>query len=444
MKWVTCSPLLPFAVAAALAVTGFACSRSELIDWGTIEGLESPIFDAGLDATDAAEDADDAATKIPVALSCTKEVFDVCGTNMYQPGAPWPTYQRCSSHLGRTTAVGPTNPVILWQDITAGADLIGPPSISADGTIYFTGKGSLSAINPDGSAKWNAELTDLDTGESTVAVGPDGTIFVALDRVYAVSATGSQEWSSLPLTAPGSTGVFGSLGSSGSSVALGPCGTLYIGSALGLLMMDQHGNEIWAHNGEGLTPAVTSAGAAFYGSTEGEFFAVQPTGATQWTFTAEEADATSVGWIQPAPALGPDGTLYYGASDGLYAISANGTKLWELPWASDTQTGALASLAVGADGTIYVAAPDTSLDAVSPDGKLAWSLPLSVTGTPPVIDGNGVVFALAAGGVYAVLPTGHVEWTLTLPASEGGAFALGADGTLYVAAAGLTAIGNAQ
>jgi outer membrane protein assembly factor BamB len=422
---------------------GLACSRTEL--FGELETApDTTRADAGGDAADAALEAGEDAS-LPIALVCPKSAADLCGTNMYEPGAPWPTYQRCSSHAGRTTVAGPTHPVVRWKSTSTSNSpdlVIGPPSVAADGTIYVSAGGALLAFNPDGSTKWSTALTLLDTGESTVAIGPDGTIFVSLDRVYAVSPAGGTIWTSLSLTKPGATTVFGSLGSSGSSVTLGPCGTLYIGSTLGLLMLDQEGDELWDHQGPSLTPAVDSNGSSFYGAAAGQLFAVDPLGATTWAFTPPANDAGGSGWIQPAPILGADGTIYYSGADGLYAVGPDGTLRWKAPWGSDTTTGSLASAAVGADGTIYVAAPDTTLEAISPDGALVWSLPIQLTSTPPIVDGNGVIFALGSAGVYAILPAGQIEWTLTVSSAGEGAFALGADGTLYLATDLVYAIGD--
>ena len=226
-------------------------------------------------------------------------------------------------------------------------------------------------------------------------------------------------------------------------MALGPCGTLFIGSGVGLLMLDQDGNEVWDHNGQGLTPAVVPKGESFYGAAGGQLFAVDPNGATVWTFIAG-GETSSSGWIQPAPALGADGTLYYGATSALYAIASDGTERWSHPWGTVSHAGSLASVALGKDGTVYVAAPDSTLSAFGPDGSTKWSLSLPAVGeTPPIIDGDGVIFALGGSTLYAVLPEGTIEWTLIVNNSGEGALALGADGTLYLASAGVYAIGNA-
>ena len=432
-----------WAVICGLTLPAFACSRSELFDFALVEPLD------GADGGDAGPDGEallDGATDAPplAILTCPKVSQDVCGTNMYQAGAPWPTYQRCSSHAGRTDIVGPTKPVIKWSTGALTEGVLGPPTVGADGTIYITTNGSLDAFRPDGTPRWSTALSELNVGSSTVAIGPDGTIFAALDRVYALDPGGAIKWTSLPLLVPGAGGpVFGALGSSGSSVALGPCGTLYIGSELGLLMMDQNGNEIWDHGGQGLTPAVDSTGTSYYGAVGGQLYAVSALGATVWSFVPPALDARAPGWIQPAPVLGPDGTLYYGETAGLYAVSRGGAERWRLPWAANTPAGSIASAALGADGTIYLAAPDSTLEALSPDGKLEWSLPISGAGTAPVVDGNGTIYELGSKGVYAVNRAGSVLWTLLVPDPLGGAFAFGTDGTLYVTTSGLYAIGNA-
>src|ERR1700722_17081998 len=96
-------------VLLAVAVTfagAFACSRSELFGFDDVAAVTedaSTLADGG-DAGPAASVISPALQK---ALNCAELVRDVCGGNMYEPGAPWPTYQRCSTHASRTTAVGP-------------------------------------------------------------------------------------------------------------------------------------------------------------------------------------------------------------------------------------------------------------------------------------------------------------------------------------------------
>src|SRR5579863_10339791 len=96
--------LAPVAFAALACAAAFACSRSELFDYGDLEGYGLGLDGGALLDADAAPDASDDALPVKL-LTCAEIVHDVCGGDMYQPGAPWPTYQRCSSHTSRGTAV---------------------------------------------------------------------------------------------------------------------------------------------------------------------------------------------------------------------------------------------------------------------------------------------------------------------------------------------------
>ena len=211
--------------------------------------------------------------------------LDVCGDNMYRAGAQWPTFQRCSSHPGRTTVVGPTKPYLKWQPAYKGDALLGPPSVDSDGTIYVSGNGGLKAFNPDGSLKWFQQLSVLDTGSSAVAIGPDGTIYIGLDNVYALSPVdGTRIWTSAQLSLSG-TAAFETLEAPGSSVTLGPCGMLFIGSPSGLHVTDFADNAIWTVEGQGKTPAVDATGRSYYATSDGRMIAYNQDGTQRWTFS---------------------------------------------------------------------------------------------------------------------------------------------------------------
>jgi hypothetical protein len=377
---------------------------------------------------------------------CPQAKLDVCGDTNYRAGAPWPTFQRCSSHLGRTSVVGPTNPVIKWQPSYKGDALLGPPSIDADGTIYVSGNGGLKAYNPDGTIKWLQQLSVLDTGSSTVAIGPDGTIYIGLDSVYALSPVdGSRVWTSMPFSDLPTPAAFGKLGSPGSSVTLGPCGTLFIGSPTGLHVTDVSGGFLWEQPGQGLTPAVDALGRAYYATSDGQMIAYNPDSSVRWTFALNKSDATAYSWIQPSPVFAPDGTVYCTSTFGLHALGADGSELWHVPWEVGVSPAPLGAIGLAADGTVYVAAPDLTLRAYTPGGQLKWSLKMNVYGTAPVIDDNGIIFELGEDGAYAITPDGQIEWILTMPGAttQDGTLALGGDGTLYVSTAAVYAIGNA-
>jgi hypothetical protein len=435
--------------AVALSVLVCACSRSGLFAEGEMGyGLDTvdaaTRVDAGPDADEDAADAQpDGPMLVPQAFVCPERVLDECGDNAYEPGSPWPTFQRCSSHTGATTAIGPKNPVLLWQTSLLGGTVLSPATVAADGTVYAGGAGALYATSSTGVAKWNAMPSVFNTGSSTAAIGPDGTTYFAIDRVYATSPNGSPVWSSYQLAYPGPQSSYGTLASPGSSVTLGPCGTLFIGSPTGLHIMDGNGNAIWDVPGEGLTPAVDRMGNAYYGTADGRLLAVNPNGTVRWTYSLNADDSGTRRWIQPAPVLGPDGTLYFGETVGFHAISSEGVDLWTVPWGPNA-TGPLVGAALAPDGTVYVSFPDGTLRALTPDGTTKWSFDTEVQGSSPIVDGAGTVYELATDGVFAISSTGDLVWVITLPdaTTDEGSLSMGGDGTLYVTADALYALGD--
>ncbi|MBT4526824.1 MAG: DUF1566 domain-containing protein, partial [Deltaproteobacteria bacterium] len=67
-------------------------------------------------------------------------------------------------------------------------------------------------------------------------------------------------------------------------------------------------------------------------------------------------------------AIGSNGTIYAGGA-GLYAINPEGTGKW---FFSTGGGGSTASPAIGSDGTIYVGGSDNHLYAINPDGTEKW------------------------------------------------------------------------
>jgi outer membrane protein assembly factor BamB len=102
------------------------------------------------------------------------------------------------------------------------------------------------------------------------------------------------------------------------------------------------------------SPALGADGTIYFGSDDHNLYALNPDGTSKWKFTSTNA-------INSSPALGADGTIYFGSDDNnLYALNPAGT----LKWKFTTGDGVVSSPALGADGTIYFGSLDHNLYAL--------------------------------------------------------------------------------
>jgi outer membrane protein assembly factor BamB len=149
----------------------------------------------------------------------------------------------------------------------------------------------------------------------------------------------------------------------------------------------------------------------------------------KWKFTTNGA-------VTSPPAIGADGTIYFGSSDfRLYAVNPDGTP----KWAIGTNPAPFSSPAVGADGTIYIGSNDGHLYAVNPDGTLKWKFPtagLSSVTSSPAIGADGTIYVgsntSGNGALYAVNPDSTRKWAFGTGNEFGSSPAIGGDGTIYI------------
>jgi outer membrane protein assembly factor BamB len=215
-----------------------------------------------------------------------------------------------------------------------------------------------------------------------------------------------------------------------------------------------------------------------------------------WTFSTGKREAE--GGIETDATIGPDGTVYVGANNGIfYALDGrSGDVKWVFPTQFETyaiystaaidktgriyfgakdgflyvllppQTGILArvvwryrvgttietSPALGADGTVYIGADDGKLYAIAPpqkgqNARLRWTLQTdnALVASSPAIAPDGTIYIGSLDGkLYALQPVPEgsppkVRWTFSTGSSwdKGGienSPAIGPDGTIYIGA----------
>ena len=187
------------------------------------------------------------------------------------------------------------------------------PAIGPDGTVYVgVGGCNLSAVNPDGTLKWNYYTGGNVTGgylPCQPATGPDGTVYFASfdGKLCALNSNGTLKWSYELGTIPHSNPV------------VAPNGDIYLGSWEGkLYALSSSGTLKWSFNimNRITSPAIGEDGTLYCGSGNGELYALSPNGKLVWSFKAG-------GGISSPPVVGQDNTVYFGCGDGnLYAIGS--------------------------------------------------------------------------------------------------------------------------
>ncbi len=154
-----------------------------------------------------------------------------------------------------------------------------------------------------------------------------------------------------------------------------------------------------------------------------KLYCVDSSGNVKWSFASLNA-------IYGVPAVGPDGTIYFGSTDNfLYAVSPTGNLLQSLRTYQDIRS----SPAFADDGTFYIGVGN---DLMQFDKNLVLKAVYKTLGavvsTPVISDDGSVYVGSEDGQIYSLRPNktfGPIFWTgayvVTTPA-------LGPDGTLYI------------
>ena len=297
-----------------------------------------------------------------------------------------------------------------------------------------------------GTQKWAFETEGSIV--SSPAIGPNGTVYVGSGdgSLYSVQSDGTQSWTfqTKDFTEDSGKGV-------DSSPAIGPTGTVYVGSDDGnLYAINPDGTRKWVFNTGGAvtsSPAVGADGMIYVGSSDGNLYAVTPDGSQKWAFETERFAAS--------PAVARDGTIYVGSGDtNLYALNPDGTQKWafdfEVEVDDDTLQLAITSPSIGPKGTIYIGAGSlngSQLYALNPDGTQKWAFDFKgdVAVASPAIGPNGTIYIgsglfVENGQVFAIHPDGTEKWRFETDAAISSTPAIGEDGTVYVGSDSVYAI----
>lgn len=192
-----------------------------------------------------------------------------------------------------------------------------------------------------------------------------------------------------------------------SSPVSGPDGTIYFGSNDGnVYALSNAGREKWVFTtGDAVyaTPLVIPGKGIFVGSEDKSFYCIDFDGTRLWEYKMGDA-------IYSSAIAGRDGTIYVGCNDGyLYALQHPGKEVWKFRIGSPIYS----SPAMNPMGTvIYVGAWDKYLYALNVHGKMEWQFKTEgIIDSSPAVDGAGdIYFGSYDNYLYAVDPNGRVKW----------------------------------
>lgn len=332
----------------------------------------------------------------------------------------------------------------------------GTPTVVADGSIFLMTAGEdLSGKVPefykfdqDGNPLWHntpgvCDGKKCDGFDSSPALGDDGTLYFSNDdnATIVVHDQRGNQTSHVALVPPSDIETqsgalapdnIGYWSANGHLWALSSTATLW--SFTDPNSTDHYGNQAYGFHNIKSSPAVSADGKVIFSfvyektSSKGvvqqitmvHAFRAGTTLKKLWSrqlgpttprpglspgggLPANYADALHYRSGITSPAIGPDGTIYVGHCDGLYAIKPADGTLAGNGWPFATAE-IVSSPAVGAEGTVYVGSMDGYLYAINPDGSQKWAFQTAgQLNSSPAIGLDGTIYAMSDDGfLYAV------------------------------------------
>ncbi len=247
-------------------------------------------------------------------------------------------------------------------------------------------------------------------------VGSDGTVYFATsDRsIRAVSASGRLLWGVDP----------GGLPSTGMALEKG---VLYFSTSQGeLAAYETNGSLAWRldlHSDIRTIPAVAGNGTIYVGTITGYLAAVTSAGDLKWRFQSGDP-------ILAGPVVTHAGNIIFASYYNLFQLGSDGRLQWETPLGSPV-TG---ELALDKIGGVYFTDAKGNLWSIASNGTLNWQDPSLAATVSPVVSNvsNGVIYLATTGGTLQAIDASSGSSLWTWQGGGEGTPALAQGGLLYI------------
>lgn len=230
------------------------------------------------------------------------------------------------------------------------------------------------------------------------------------------------------------------------------------GGALITLATKQKSKILWSYEAEGpirSSPAIGADGDIYivsndrFLSNDEILYSITPSGTRWWKHELDLPEK-----VDAFPVIGPDGTIYSGSKDTVYAFTSDGKFKWKFGIPDDRKPWLIPAPAIGPDSTIYYLCNFRRgknrffrLYALKPSAQPKWQYTSDVrheVDLSPIVGSEGTIYFTCTGNkntyIYALKPDGEVDWKfpdnedtvkVKLEEKVQTSLAIDGDGTIY-------------
>jgi outer membrane protein assembly factor BamB len=314
-----------------------------------------------------------------------------------------------------------------WRLELGSSEVRSSPAIASDGSIYFTVENrnpstgivigdELWHVSSGGEVLWKYNINPggltMEVGQSSPALGNDGTVYVAGDHLYAINPDGTLRW-----TAFGNTSEM-----LRNAPVIGTDGTIYfVYHNIPLTALSPSDGSVRWYCSLGAddhcfaSPAIGTDGKIYVATQPGLVYAVSMTGQIVWTFNLMSSGFSGI--LRSSPAIDNAGSVYFGINTGspssaFFALNSDGTLKWKFEPADlpsdvpSTHFDIYSSPAIGSDSCVYFGQEFGRVYTLNKSDGFMKSMSETIQGitwSSPAIDKKGILYISdLSGRVYAI------------------------------------------